>query len=325
MDMPTGSYDPWLGQSNLYDPVALPLDAKISRSLQAYRDGSGPMRQELRRSIDQTTGYTLLTFARRSAVFAMRQASAEILADGLAACAVLDDERVDERDILVALAMLVHAAPRTGRHADEAMRQAAELASPSIARLIEGSVGRSAVEQDLRDAWGLVEVTAPDGIGLLQWGFRPWMPTLDVTGAAVKIVAAISAGDYQADDPTLAVELPEIWLSEARDPALGAILGSARGSALVHGRLRPATSEHHESQQLSIWVVEAPDASSAAQLHAMAAHARPETATLGVSVAALFALAIGRSFVMGVPSFETTTRLARFEPGLRDALWAAAV
>ena len=312
LKMPAGSYDAWAGELRLYDPVEVPLDAELRRFVRAARGLSPAGRRETGASLRTDESYTLLAFARRSSVFAMRRRDPDVLVDGMVACMVLDPARTDERDTLVALAMLHHAAGRMGQGKADLMQGVAEPASEEVASLVKGYLQKPAPERDLRDAWGHVEVEAPGGIGLLQWGFGPWLPVLDVTGAAVRIAAAISETEYLADDPMLAVEMPRIWLSDADDPSLGSILGSVRAAAVIHGRLRPEASDAFASQQLSTWIVETADEGAADRLLAMARHGRTGAALLGVAAGRLFTLVAARSFVQGVESFETTASLERF-------------
>lgn len=318
--MPTGRYDVWAGHQSLYDPMALPLDAEIARFAGNYRIATRSDQERTRSSLTTDEGYRLLTFAQRAAVFAMRQRDEAMVALGLGGCAALDGAWVDERDISVALAMLHHAAGRIGANAAIVLRNEAAHAGADVAALFEGFLARRASERDLRDAWGRVEVEAPGGVGLLNWGFRPWMPTTDLVGAGVGIAAIINAHDYLADDPTLAVEMPEIWLSEAGHVALGSILGSARGTLLVHGRLRPVASAQHASQQLSIWLIETSDPPAARLLQEMAGHGHQGAALLGVSRGIAFVLVVARSFVRGDGAYETTASLARFAGPIARAL-----
>ena len=318
--LPKGNYDMWAGELRLYDPEWLPLDESMAAFARAYRGASETVQRQTRASLSASDGDRCLAFARRAAVFAMRRQDEQVVADGLGACVVLDVGLVDERDVLVALALLHHAAERIGADAAAMLQAAAVAATPDVAALIDGFLARPAHERSLRDAWGKVEVQAPGGLGLLDWGFRPWLPTLDLAELGVRIAAAISAADYQADDPILAVEMPEIWLREADDPSLGSILGSARGTVRVQGYLRPTAGPAHSRQQLTIWIVEAPDEAAASRLTAMARHGRQGAAMLGVSGGAAFVLVVARSFMLGEEVYESTASLNRLEPPLMNIL-----
>ena len=317
---PTARTTSGQGSIGCIDPRPLPRDAAIARFLGQLRRASATQRQAATASLGYTDAYQLLTFARRASVLAMRQHDPHAVATGLTACSVLGTGSMDGRDILVAFAMLHHAAQRVGADAGELLGAAAGDADPDIAVLVEAFLRRPPAERDLRDGWGLVEVEAPGGPGLLGWGYRPWLPTLDLAGAGLRIAAIVDRAGYLADDPTLAVEMPEIWLSEARDTSLGSILGSSRGSVLLHGYLRPTQSPDHASQQLSIWVVETSDANAAASLRAMAHQGRRGAALLGLADASLFALVVARSFAPDVGPFETRASLERFARPIKEAL-----
>ena len=318
--MPPGAYVPWLGQLSLYDPEVLPLDLGLRDFVHAYRAFGPDKRESLRGAISLEEAYTLLGFARRSAVFALRSPDESWAADGLAACAAVELERVDGRDVLVALALLHHAASRSGEEAERLLEDAGRIGHPELRTLVRGFLDRPAAGRDLRDAWGWVEVEAPGGTGLLPWGFRPWMPTVDLASVAVAIAEMVSADMYRADSPNLATEMPEVWLADAADPGLGSMLGAARGTVTIHGRLRPEASPDHAGQQLTIFLLETSDARAAKRLAQMASAGRPETALLGVSAGSLFTLVVARSWVEGVEAFETTGSLARFEEPLRAVM-----
>jgi hypothetical protein len=318
--MPSGTYDQWLGQLGLYDPEEVPLDLALRDFVRGYRRLGADERESVRHSVSFDEAYTLLAFARRSAVFALRAAGVEAVADGLAACAAIEVERTDYRDVLVAIALLHHSAVRTGSETGRLLTDTGKTGEPALRELIDGFLARSAAEQDLRDAWGWVEIEAPGGTGLLAWGFRPWMPSLDLVGPAMAIATVIDADAYRAADVTLATEIPEVWLADAADPGLGSLIGAARGTITIQGRMRPAASPDHDSQQLTIFLLEATDADAAMRLVEMAKHGRPDTALLGVAAGPLFALVVARSWVEGVASFEDTDSLARFRAPLRVVL-----
>lgn len=322
--LPTGSYDAWLGQQELFDPVELPLDLALRDFVGVFRGLGADEREAVRCGVGLDGAYTLLTFARRAAVFGLRTPGTGAVIDGLTACAAIELERTDWRDVLVALALLHHAAVRSSDEAGRLFADAAEMGEPGLRTLIDGFLARSAAERDLRDAWGWVEVEAPGGPGLLQWGFEDWTPRLELPSCALAIAGILSADAYQARDVTLATTMPEVWLADAGDAALGSIIGAARGTVTIHGRLRPAATPDHASQQLTVFLLEAGDAGAAARLETMAGSERPGReplgARLGVAAGALFALVIARSWVDGVDSFEDTRTLVRFEASLRKVL-----
>ena len=318
--MPSATYDRWAGELGLYDPRPVPLDGDLAADIGRYRAADHGERQAMRRATSLDEAYTLLAFARRSAVFAMRAREPEGVVAGLTACAAIELERVDQRDVLLAIAILGHAAMRCRADATSLLTDAARMGDDGLHALTDGFLSRPAAEHQLRDAWGLVEVEAPGGLGLLQWGFKSWAPTLDLAAAAVSVAAVLSVDEYQPDDPLLATEMPQVWLADAGDAALDSMVASARGTVTIHGRLRPAAGADHANQQLTVFLLEVGDDDAAQRLAAMARHGSPLAALLGVAIGRLFVLVVARSWVEGVASYETTDRLTRFAAPLAAAL-----
>jgi hypothetical protein len=318
--LPSARYDPWLGQLRLYDPVRLPLDDQLTACMRDYRELTTVERTAFRDGVGTGDAYLLLAFARRAAVFALRSGDEEDAADGLTACAAIGYERVDDRDALVALALLHHAIVRCGGDPATSFRDAAALGESAFEALAEGLLSRSAAERDLRGAWGYGEVRSANGVGLLRWGFAPWTPTRDLPAASLRLADALRDDDYLIEDPELAVELPAVWLSATGDPALESILSAARGAAVIQARLRPDVTPTHADQQLTAWLVELSDAAAAGYLEKLSRTARPGDALLGVAAGTLLALVVGRSMRFGVESFENGAKLARFRPAVERAL-----
>lgn len=318
--MPAGSYDLWRGELNLANPRRVVLDDELADLCRRLEEADADERGAARSAISLDELYTLLAFSRRSAVFALRDRLVEHVRDGLVAIALIEAERVDYRDILVALSLLYHAAIRIGADASQHFKDAAALSEPDVAELINDFAARTAEHRDLRDAWGHVEIATDDGPGLVRWGFRRYEPTCDLVAIALDIAAVLESDAYQPDDPELATELPAVWLTHASDPALAEALDAVRAAATIHGRLRPAASPAYASQQLTIFLVEARDASWAQRLLAISRTPSDNHALFGIGEGMLFCCTVARSFVQGVEAFETRDSLARFGPGIQSVL-----
>jgi hypothetical protein len=321
--MPDGVYDGSRDELSLFDPAPVPLDAALAAFVRSLPGAEPGALEALRASLPEERAYTLLAFARRSAVFAMRAAEGDALDDALLALAALDTEHVDYRDILVTLAVLYHAARRRGPDGPDRLRRAAAHCAPSVAALIEDLLGRPALEHDLRQAWGYAEVDGPGGPGLLPWGGRAWRPTLDMASLGMALSRSLRDDVYHTDDPSLAESLPDVWLRYADDPALPQLLASARATIIVQGRPRP-TVQDGASQQLTLFVVETETDIAAARLAGMAAQPQDLAHLLAVHVGPLFALLVARSYRVGVPAFESAESIRRYEEPIRRALEATA-
>lgn len=318
--LPTASYDGWRGELGLVDPTSLPLDIAIADVCREFARTDDGDRAAVRRSISMDEFYTLLTFGRRSAVFGIRDQSAERVRDGLMAISMIEADRVDFRDILVVLSFLHHAAARVNADTSVLFHDAAAFAEPELAKLVTEFAARAPADQDLRAAWGHVEIETSNGAGFLGWGFRPYDPTYDLAATALDIARLLDVDAYQPGDPSIATDLPAVWLRHAGDPKLEEALGSIRAGATIHGRLRPTASPMHASQQLTIFLVDVRETRWAQRLMAMSSKPSESFVLLGIAEERLFCLAVARSFVQGAVAHETGESLSRLGPGIRTIL-----
>jgi len=189
--MPETTYDRWRGELSLVNPRTGPLDAEIAAACRAFERTDNSDRAAARRSVSMDEFYTLLAFSRRAAVVAMRDRTIEHLRDGLTAITMIEADRVDFRDILVALSLIHHAAIRIGADSSLLFHDAAMRSEPAVARLINEFVTRPPEHQGLRDAWGHVEIETADGVGFVRWGFKP--PSWDACDDPTRTTDSCSA------------------------------------------------------------------------------------------------------------------------------------
>jgi hypothetical protein len=104
--LPKEGYDFWRGDYSLIDPLHIPLDDELREVVRRYAAGDCRQRAAMRDSTGMQGFYTLIKFARRCAVFAMRERKAEIARDGL--IAMIHHKRVDFRDIPTSFYLLDH-------------------------------------------------------------------------------------------------------------------------------------------------------------------------------------------------------------------------
>ncbi|HST63207.1 MAG TPA: hypothetical protein VLK84_31140 [Longimicrobium sp.] len=317
--MPAGEYDASLGHHDLTDPARIPLDAALAQLGRRYAASGADERAALRGAIGMEELYRLLAFARRAAVFAIREGDAGGVRDALAAVAMIEAERVDFRDVLMAVALLHHAAGRVGEDGDALLREAATLAEPGTAALLARFADRAPAEKHVRTAFGYAEVRSAGGAGFVGWGFRPYAPVHDL-GSIASDLAALLAADHYLPSVMLADNLPDHWLQPG-GTALADALAAVRAGASVSGYLRPEVHPEHEAQQLTVFLVETVDEGAARTLLELAENGAPRDHVLvAAAEGPLFCLVIARSFVDGVEAYETQENLARFTPRIAGIL-----
>lgn len=310
-------YDPWAGEMRLSKIGRLPLDGEIARLAGSYREMDTVARRAFRLSLSLDDLYTLLWFAKRMAVFALR--GGPDLPDGLAAVSMIEPQRIDYRDLPWSLAGLEHASQRTSSDTTAAFMSAASLAETTVAEEIRRVANRRWRHMKLCDACMYAEVDTPDGIGLTEWWGGRYDPTIDVTAIALDIADDIERLGFQPQDPWLGADLPSVWLEDSQ--TVRKALKSVRAVASMHADLRSDLDPGHSlhgapGQGAMAWVLELRDDVSSSAL--AAAIRGPERR--GVAVGPLFGLVVARSKSVGASQRQAEDRLDTMVDRVRDRL-----
>lgn len=318
--MPGQEYDFERGEMSLLKPAAHPLDSSLASLCRRFAKSSDPERAAMRAAISMDEFYTLIAFARRAAVFAIREQSAARAVDGLTAVTMIEAQRVDWRDILVAVGLLHHAATRTGLDADRVLRDVSALAEPGTAKLMQEFSKRRQSDKKLA-AWGFEEVETDAGTGFIQGGFGRSRPTYDLIAIATEIADYFAADKYQPSCIEIGEMMPRVWLESKDNTALDRALKAFRAGASVSAELRRTKGVKPGSQHFVAFLLEMRTEAAAQQLLEVARSNAP-TFFFKVEMAAgrLFCLIVARSCWEGVESYETQESLARFSKPIGDIL-----
>jgi len=321
---PNMRYNFYAGEMELIDPHPLPLDNKLTEICRRFAGSDATTRAITRTSLSVEDFYTLFTFARRSAVFALRDNQSSHIIDGLTAIAVIEPKSVDFRDALVPLALLYNAAIRIGDNPDTLVRTAVALAESNMSALMEGFINRSPNDKDLSQ-WGHLVVETENGPGLVQSSIHPYSPTYPMDRIAFELAQLIKADNYHPV-VELQTHLPRAWLSGVDDKMLAQALQSVVAGAQVTGYLRPETLPHIRGiarPRLVMFLVELAGQSTAESLDALSrakCTRKNSFSMLAIRNARLFCLVISSTAVRGENPFETAASLARFAPGIERIL-----
>jgi len=319
--LPDTEYKFWRGDLSLIHPTPNDLDGKIREVCRQYALSNADERSKIRHSIRMDQFYTLMNFAKRSAVFDLNEPNANLVADGLTALAMIEQERVDVRDIVMCLGLLHHAANKAGRNADELFRTAAKMAEPKVAGLLVDFTEQTPEYRSLRESWGYDEVQTNDGIGFIGWGFDDYNPSIDLKPTIIDISQLIASDNYQPSQIEVATELPDVWLGGQDSPASKRAFSGIQGGATVSASLHPEKHAEHYSQQFTVFLVETANESDAQTLYEVAAANKSTNhCRLALARSRLFCLVVARSFVDGVDAYETNESLMRFCNGLAAIL-----
>ncbi len=293
-------------------------DARLREFVAAYREATNEGRKSARDALTMDDFYTLLTFARRSTVAALRERDPTILRNGIDALTTIDQRRVDPRDHAWAAALVAWASSRVGIDPQAALGEAAELGSPETAELLRRFADDP--PDDLND-WGYRLVDGPDGPALVLDDGAEYDPSVDLLRVATAIGAVFEADAYERAEVAVGSDLPDVWLRSGDPEAVARALATVRAGAKVHASLGPDAHRKPDEQSLMAFLVEVTDPASADVLAASASC--PDGDALGVAAGQLCCVVIGHSFVMGTKPFETAGALERFREAIRYELDAA--
>ncbi len=310
----------WRGEHDLARFVPSPTDDVVSGVVAAFGSAGNDQRTTMRRDLTLDDFYTLLGFARRSAVRTLRHEDPAPAAAGAVAIAMIDPERVDWRDIPSALCLVYHALDRTTADAADVLSAAAHLAVDDVAAMLGGFAGPDAPHGGLA-AWGYMEVSTPDGIGFFERHLGRYAPTCDLAAVALSAAAVFDSDAYRVHSIAAGAALAPVWFPRTAPGRLERLLDRAGGVISLGAKLHPDAGPTAAHQQLTAFLVETAGRADATRLTRWAAPIdTSEHAAVAVAAGPLACVTIARSFVAGVESQETTDSLRRFAAPLAEAI-----
>jgi hypothetical protein len=318
--MPEEKYDKNSDELDLLRPRLIPLDAALAELARRFAGADAATRMKMRDSISMDEFYILWNFARRAAVFAIRERSVGRIVDGLTAVAMIEIDRIDWRDATTPLDLLRYAATRIGADYEQLFKDAASLAEPRMAKIFD-----TRRELNLKDngprSCGYEEVTIDGVMGLIGWRWKEYQPRCDLAKAAIEIADLIAKDNYRPDSIDIATQFFSNWLETGDNSALVKSTKSVRAAASFHAYSRPKDNVESGEQMLMVFFVETADPTAASTLLSLSKQKKPKDyAMFGVAEKTLFCLVVGRASMHGVDSIETREKLSRFSEGLTRIL-----
>jgi hypothetical protein len=288
--------------------VDAPQDAPVWAFVRAYTEV--PDRARVRASLTTDDFYTLITFARRCVLAALRNEDPGAVEAAFDALSAIDLDRVDWRDVAVAASLATYAARRVGIEAEEVLAGAVRRSSPEVGDMLAGAV---LSDIDLSGDWGFREVRTATGPVLLQSGGGLSSDSLLMLALGVADLVE-KDGAYEVTDAGVAEELPAVWLGNA--PSAVEARRELRGCVKVHAE--PVGVRFRDF--LLVFVAEAASESHAEVIAAAARQHGDGTPQLGVAVGRRCAVVVASSAVVGQPSIEDRQSLTRFLEPIRALL-----
>jgi hypothetical protein len=301
--LPETGYDFERGDYDLVKVAPLQLDLNLRDFTDEVQRMDLNQQNRTQRSLSLDDLYTLIHFVKRSSVLALNDAQMDWFRAGLTALAIIDEKRVDWRDVRWAAGLLEYAIYKTEDAKEKLAEFAVDLPRPAL-EFLNHLAGRSKLSD-----WGYSEINTTNGLGFIQTDSAEFKPSVDLTGIALFASEKLSNGRYVAH-VEIATDVPEIWFNKNKQLEVRSRLNQALGAVAVKGSLR---SEYDDSgnQMFVEWIVEMATADDSVFLCDAVGPGTPlsERYAVGVSEGKLFAILVAGSIRDGVKSFENLASL----------------
>jgi hypothetical protein len=311
--LPDCGYDFENGDYDLVSVAPLNLDIELRAITNDFLVCDTERQRVLRDRLSSDDLYTLIHFVKRSSVLALNEEAVDWCRSGLIALSMIDETRVDWRDVQWAAGLLEHTILRGGVR--NLLSDELSVLSRSAAELLKGMSESSRLSE-----WGYSEIKTEKGVGFIQHGFETFEPTIDLTEVALQLSASLTSDRYVAS-VEIATSIPEIWFPKEKRSDITPILDRCLGAAKVSGTLRKMC-DARGPQMFVEWVAQMPEPEDCEYLVEAigAGTSLSGRYAVGVSEHTLFTLLVAGSAQEGIEPFETSSSLRELANQARSIL-----
>lgn len=306
--------------SDLWRWIDCPQDDMLSAFVGSYAAADEQAQARIRASLTMDDLYTVLLFASRRALAAIRTGDPGAVVDAFDAVSAIDIERVDWRDVGVAATFAAYSASYAAIAPGTAAAGAIGRADEPVAEIMAEVVDQD--ETDLAEECGYRVVITAGGPVLFEDDGEPYEPERDLVPITIGIAEAIEQdGTYEVSGVSVGHELPGIWVGADSDQRVAAAIENLTGCASIDAE--PVTDETSGlgGHFLVLFVAEAATAQDAAVIAEAANRSIPgRSVVIGFAVERLCVVGVAASSGSGAPSFESADSMARFRPAITALL-----
>lgn len=315
---PEFNYSKWKGEKSLINPQVNELDSFIVQFTNKYIESNGAQRNEIRNSLSQDDIYTILTFCQRAAIFGIRENGNKAFIEiSLNTLSMVDPERCDFRDALVAMAFANHGIQKASLNRNELYNEAAKLANPKMEELLIGFEARRVEDQNIENIAGYTEIQTENGIGFVQFGYEKFQPKVNLSEIGFKISEFIENEKYQGASISVGESLPLIWVNGEDNSELQEILNRALGTVSVRAYPKEELCADWISQMFLLYLIECENQPDAKRFFEIANESESKNhSKIILSDDEVFCILITRSTTVGVNDFENAESIQRFKEPL---------
>lgn len=296
-------------ESRLWRWIDSPIDSQIEPVVTDFAVLGEAERNSVRDSLSMDDFYTLLAFARRRALAVLRGNEARQIEPAFYSLAMVDIERVDCRDLIMANSLVCYAGERIGAPVADLVSRTIQLAEPQTAEaLMEQRITRF----DLAESCGYREVGTSEGVALFDTGYEHFSPEADLERIAFDSAVALEINGYEIENVSLASDLPLTWLDGREGSAIARMARSLSGCVNIHGVPRADLAPRSSGQMLLVFLGEAASERDAREIAAAAENASNSQRTqLGLASCRICAVIIQSSWMADTPPIEDAPSLER--------------
>lgn len=282
-------------------------------------------RDGIRDALSDSERQRLIVFAHRSALLALQKTDASLVRRGLVAISMLDQTKMDFREIDPSL--LHHAAARLGLDVEQLFRQAAGLAEPGTASMLIAAQQRTrSPHGPYRHCCSHMEVVTDNGIGFLQLAFGDHDASPDLVRTGIAAARLLNQEGRYAAAINAKGHLPTVWFGKAGGPPAEPIKRRITSAINVDGSLlnnELVVNGDHVRSWLGLFLVALPSTEDAAHLTRLVDQASHDFATVAsLAQGNVFCLLVAAASHANVPPPETRASLRGFAQRLKKQLAA---
>lgn len=296
-------------ENSLWRWVDSPIDRQVEVVVSDFRAMGEAERNAVRDSLSMDDFYTLFTFARRRALAVLRGSEEGQIEPAFVSLAMIDLERVDWRDLLMANSLLCYAGERIGAPVSDLVKRTIQLAERETAEALKT---QRTTRIDLARSCGYREVRTSEGVALFDTGYETFSPQADLGRIAFDIATALENNGYEIENISLASDLPLTWLAGSEGSAIARMARSLSGCVSIHGVPRADPDPKSSGQMLLVFLGEAASERDALEIAAAAETASSSQRTeWGLASRRICAVIIQSSWMAHTPPMEDARSLER--------------
>ena len=319
--LPNFNYTKWSDEQSLIDPVENELDLKILQLCSDFKTYESDKRNEVRNSLNQNDINTLLEFSKRATIFSIRTNEQSYIDNGFIAISMIDAERCDYRDVLVALSFLNFGLEQLNLVHTSIVQEAINLSNGKTKKLTEEFFQRDEKNRRIEEMAGYTALETSRGISFIETNYEEYNPKRNLAKILLDISNYVYSDKYQKGQVSIGEELPSVWLSLENNDKIENEILAVTGTASLSTQLKNELSSHSNMQMLLIYLSEFSDDKSQQIILDQLGKTSPTTfKRISFVQDNILCVIVQKATMVDLDDFESEESLKRFEKPFCDII-----